>query len=35
MSAKIRPITLNGQTRYVVEFGQDFMLFNHMSLAIL
>jgi hypothetical protein len=33
--ANIRPISLNGQTRYVVEWGEDFVLFDYLSPAIL
>jgi hypothetical protein len=35
MSARIRHISLNGQPYYVVEFGEDFVLFNFISPAML
>jgi hypothetical protein len=33
--AKIRPISLHGSTKYIVEFGEDFMMFDFLSAAML
>lgn len=33
--AKIRPISLHGKTQYVVEWGQEFIMFDFLSAAML